>query len=246
LWRDGIDVYLSGEHPVGALPAWTGPSLKIRQNNTIARWAIGDVNGDGLDDLVTTGSPEGETVAGAEVFGMTAFFHGYRPLGKASLSWHPWKDTPSPVDLTVRIDGQPDEMKLTGDIQESFRGRWVPFQSTVTVRLTPVAGVKTVKASFRHARRPQRTEAAKASCSLTEQDVATILAYERRYGPSVVVRKKYEEGVAAYTAGRLEEARVLLREARALAPDDAAVLRALERTELAWRRRHPDGAPGTP
>jgi hypothetical protein len=51
--------------------------------------------------------------------------------------------------LELTVEGEPEEMKLSGDIHDNFRDQWIPYEQRQRISLTSSPGSKTVTALFR-------------------------------------------------------------------------------------------------
>lgn len=64
-----------------------------------------------------------------------------------------WTDAAT-VDLNIRYDhfpsDEPIEMKITGDITDSFKSHWIPYDADVTATLSAGSGEKKIFAQFRN------------------------------------------------------------------------------------------------
>ncbi|MBL8023010.1 MAG: FG-GAP repeat protein [Elusimicrobia bacterium] len=122
---------------VGPSTSWT-ESFRFFLPNRVS---VGDFNGDNKKDLVV-GALNGNTWA-------LAVLKGYRPLENPSILVSPRTPDQVVVQLTLTVDGEPAEMKLTGDLLVPIPGIWIPYQSKMDVTLTPSVGNKSITAVFR-------------------------------------------------------------------------------------------------
>ena len=161
--------------------------------------SMGDLNGDGKSDLIYT----------SETYPRLNVFYGFRPLENPRIVVQPRESNQARVHLTLSVEGEPAEMKLTGNILDPAPGVWIPFQQKVDVTLTPEVGEKTITAVF-------RTSGKRESDSIS----AEIPLALGEPGASVVTNLLREGGTARFearldTAGRLK-ASVYSREGRIL------------------------------
>lgn len=107
-------------------------------------FALGDVNGDGMDDavfhimLATTAFPTN----------YVHVFHGFRPLTRPSLTVGRSDAASRWVRLGLSVDGDPVETRLNGDVEGA--GAWRPFRAEDLAWLTPSPGAKSLSAIFRN------------------------------------------------------------------------------------------------
>ncbi|MBK8575681.1 MAG: FG-GAP repeat protein [Elusimicrobia bacterium] len=108
------------------------------------RLAMGDVNGDGLQDLLAARIMN-------SFYSPSQFliFYGFVPLLNPSVQVAENRGG-ARINLTLSCDGDPSEMRLGGHIIDDFRDQWIPFKTKHAVTLTPEPGDKTVTAVFRN------------------------------------------------------------------------------------------------
>lgn len=110
--------------------------------------AAGDVNGDGADDLLLTPGP-GWGISGDP--DRVRLLPGHRPLTHPRLTARRTSPGAARARLELAVDGDPTEMRLTGDVDDPLASGWTPFAAEAAVTLTSGAGAKTVSATFRNA-----------------------------------------------------------------------------------------------
>ena len=194
-----VDLFLSHSFPAGSALPEVAPPPDIRFTGASRGMEMGDLNGDGKSDLIyfSRMSPR------------LNVFYGYRPLENPSIVVQSREPNQARVHLTFSVEGEPAEMKLTGNILDPAPGVWIPFQQKVDVTLTPEVGEKTITAVF-------RTSGKRESDSVS----ATVPLALGEAGASVVTNLLREGGTARFevrldTAGRLK-ASVYSREGRIL------------------------------
>lgn len=116
------------------------------QTGYLKNGVFGDYNGDGYDDLIVSEVSLGETYWGA-----THVIFGFKPLRNPTLSFVSVAPETSRVSMNLAVEGDPREMRISGDIIDEFKDQWIPFQATWPVTLSPAAGTKVVSAMFRNA-----------------------------------------------------------------------------------------------
>ncbi|MBK8575000.1 MAG: FG-GAP repeat protein [Elusimicrobia bacterium] len=119
-------------------------SLVFRNILGAARAAdLGDVNGDGFDDLVL-----GELGSTGTFWALVIY--GFHPLDNPQIQFR--ERGLSPVERTVdfSVEGDPVEMRLDGNGDPSLMNRWLPFQPSLRLPLLPGTGTRTVGVIFRN------------------------------------------------------------------------------------------------
>ncbi len=76
-------------------------------------------------------------------------FYGFLPLENPSLSVVSHDPGAKRARLEFSVNGNPAEMKLTGDLDEEWAGAWIPFQSQRSVRFTSNPAPKSVTVVYR-------------------------------------------------------------------------------------------------
>ena len=153
------------------------------------RLAMGDLNGDGRDDLVAL-----RILNAAPT--QLLIFYGFVPLLNPRVEVTENKGG-ARVTVTLSVDGDPSEMRLGGDIMDAFRDQWIPFKENQAVTLTPAPGPKTLTAVFRNAQQ-RESDGAQTTVTLTPGRTGTELISNRvRPGGRAVVECPMEQ------AGRL-------------------------------------------
>ncbi|MBK8576220.1 MAG: FG-GAP repeat protein [Elusimicrobia bacterium] len=161
---------------------------------------LGDINGDGKSDLVMTASGVPDDIR---------IFYGFTPLENPSIRVADRAPDQARVHLSLSVDGDPTEMKLSGNFLDAIKDQWVPFQGDVDLTLSPSEENKTITVVFRNSLL-RESEPVSASLSLAAGSTGT----------SVVTNLLREGGTALFEI-RLEapshlKAAVYSREARLL------------------------------
>lgn len=151
--------------------------------------AMGDVNGDGRQDLVVArilnASPS-----------QFLIFYGFVPLLNPRVEAAK-SSGGARVTVDLFVDGDPSEMRLGGDILDSLRDQWIPFKSNQFVTLTPSPEEKTITAVFRNSLK-RESDVAQAKITLVPGRTGVELISNRvRPNGRAVVECPME------TAGRL-------------------------------------------
>lgn len=141
-----VSLYSSQSFPVGVPwpKSFTATSLNIvRYGFTLlpsVRIGVGDVNGDGESDLVL--SPRDDQ--------KIRVFFGFAALERPSIVLADRSPDQARIHLILGVDGQPTEMKLSGDFIDAVRDQWIPFQKDAYLTLSPAEGSKTISVIFRN------------------------------------------------------------------------------------------------
>ncbi|MBK8869994.1 MAG: VCBS repeat-containing protein [Elusimicrobia bacterium] len=155
---DGLkDIFLGRSNTIQLLPTsevvgWPSfpPTLESpwtfqSETGYIRNAAFGDFNNDGIDDLVMA-----EEAHAQEYWGAFHIIYGFIPLKAPTLQLAQRTPNTPRVNVTLAVQGNPTEMKLSGDIVDDFKDQWIPYGVSHTVTLSPAAGPKTVNAVFRN------------------------------------------------------------------------------------------------
>ena len=152
-----------------------------------------DMDRDGKDDLWMIQKP-----AGGSYQWHINLFYGFRPLKNPSIRVEDREDGSKRATLALDVDGEPAEMKLSGDIEDEDKDQWIPFAARRYIRLSQSLGGKTVTATFRIA----------AGRESQPVSVALNVAAEGTRATSVTNRIKGPDAVAEVdcrgTGGRLK------------------------------------------
>jgi hypothetical protein len=163
-----VRLFLSSQGSFSNLAAGGALSPAVTVNGAHAGIALADFDADGKRDLAALdvlGFP-GST---ASTYSNLYVFRGFHPLSRPAVRLGARADSTSRVTLDLSVDGEPREMRFTGDLLDPPPGVWVPFANRARVTLTPTSAGKNVSVVFRA--RPGRESAAVAvSLSLTPTD----------------------------------------------------------------------------
>jgi hypothetical protein len=105
------------------------------------KYDVGDINGDGRVDLVL------RPITGSN--GDVGILYGYRPLDAPSLRVG-GDSTPPRIVIDLSVEGDPSEMVVSGDFEETLNGQWIDFQPSLSITLTRTEGDKNVRVRFRN------------------------------------------------------------------------------------------------
>ncbi|MBK8574623.1 MAG: VCBS repeat-containing protein [Elusimicrobia bacterium] len=143
LWSSDI---LAGTPLPGTIEA---PSLTVFGDiETIAQ---GDMNNDGLSDLILSGGVRNVYLPGPQVYGGVFGFYGYHPLKNPTLDIVEHRPESRHATVSLGADGDPVEMYFSGDVDESVLNQWIPLQTPYRLTLSAPVGVKNVNVKFRNA-----------------------------------------------------------------------------------------------
>ncbi len=107
----------------------------------------GDMNGDGISDLMLYGrDPNFYLGSNPNTFFV---FYGYRPLKNPAMRLNARDDDSRRLRVSLQSEGEPTGMSFSGDIVD-VNNKWIPFQPSYDLALTPDQGPKTVRVKFRN------------------------------------------------------------------------------------------------
>lgn len=136
-----ISLILSHSFPTGSPLPEVFAQDSIKFTNTGDETGLGDLNGDGKSDLIYK----------SETFPLLNVFYGYRPLENPKIVVLPRGSIQVRVQMELSVDGEPTEMKVSGDITDNFKDQWIPFQPRLEVTFSSEEEAKEVTAQFRNA-----------------------------------------------------------------------------------------------
>lgn len=165
-----LNVYLSSQYADGMIP------LNSLQNPTFV-WdrpfeciKLVDVNGDGLKDLVAY-----DNVGSLPPYGAIRIMYGFRLLLNPTVTIEANPSNTSRVKLTLSVKGDPAEMKISGDIVDSFKDQWIPYRTNPEVTLTSAEESKKIRVRFRNAyHRESETAEATTALSVDRPQVSVL------------------------------------------------------------------------
>ncbi len=141
-----ISLILSHSFPVGPTLPNLFPPDSVQFTNAKNGVVFGDLNGDGKSDLIYQ----------SETFPFVNIFYGYYPLENPRIIVQAQEPNQLRVHLSLPVDGEPTEMRLSGDIADAFKDQWIPYATSVKVTLTSDVGEKSVGAQFRNSFKRER------------------------------------------------------------------------------------------
>jgi hypothetical protein len=142
-----IELYLtSGITSWPSFPAsFETPWVIQSETGYLRKAAFGDFNGDGFDDLLMAEEAHGD------YWGALHIIYGFKPLDNPMVHAKESIVRTTKVTVDLGVSGDPTEMKLSGDIVDSFKDQWIPYGTAQAVTLSPDAGLKNIEAVFRNA-----------------------------------------------------------------------------------------------
>lgn len=135
---------LSNDLPPFPTPTFSTASILV-PNILGTGWdnSLGDVNGDGFDDLVI--AEKGST---GTFWGLVLY--GHHPLDNPEIHFRERGLTPTDRHLDFTVEGDPTEMRLDGEGDPLLMNRWLPFQPSLWLSLPPGTGTRTIDVTFRN------------------------------------------------------------------------------------------------
>jgi hypothetical protein len=166
--RDHMDGWLTsdGFDPV----VLSSPSLTTDMVGQVLE--TGDVDGDGRDDLIQAVY---ETTSEGETFLRLDLLYGFRPLWRPSVRVIGRTPAGAGATLALAVEGDPVEMRLGGDIDDSRRDHWVPYRPSVTTAVSSGPGPKTITVAFRNGRGRESERAAITLSAVSPGTGLTVL-----------------------------------------------------------------------
>jgi hypothetical protein len=145
----GLDHYVYKyylEYEEGLLPTDQSFSVHTEQDSALTEVnsLLADWDGDGKLDWFIWEVPN------PRVFVQTLdVIFGFEPLKNPSIRVLDRDPGSKRAILELTVEGEPEEMKLSGDIHDNFRDQWIPYEQRQRISLTSSPGSKTVTALFR-------------------------------------------------------------------------------------------------
>ncbi len=153
---------------IESFPSSTLSSASLTVPNILgSSWgsSMGDVNGDGFEDLVVAEKGSTGTFWGLVIY-------GFHPLDNPAIHFPERGVSPTERQADFSVEGDPTEMRLDGDGDPLFMNRWIPFQRSMRLSLTPGTGSRTVGVTFRN-RFGRESSRAQDTVTLGVEGVAT-------------------------------------------------------------------------
>lgn len=156
------------------------PTFVVGSSHTIGGLFMpGDINGDGVSDLCLYGYDPDFYVG--SILNTFYIFYGFRPLNNPTLQLQPRDIDSRRVHAALHVDGNPTEMMFNGNITADLKGRWIAYQTTYDLVLTPDQGPKIVSVKFRNSfGRESRVVQQFLSLTVTETRMTVVTNRARR------------------------------------------------------------------
>lgn len=144
-----LSVFLSSDFSGFPLSSISTGSFKVTvlYGASAGVYSVGDVNHDGFSDLVMVEQPHATPYS---FLGYVRVIYGFRPLTHPQAVFRTGTAESTSVLMDLKVDGDPTEVKFSGDVAEGWGDRWVPFQSVLPVRLSSGQGSRKVRVTFRN------------------------------------------------------------------------------------------------
>lgn len=144
-----LNAFLSSDFSGFPLSSISTSSFKVTvlYGASAGVYSVGDVNHDGFSDLVMVEQPHATPHS---FLGYVRIFYGFRPLTHPQAVFRTGTAESTSVLMDLRVDGDPTEVKFSGDVAEGWGDRWVPYQSALPVRLSSGQGARKVRVTFRN------------------------------------------------------------------------------------------------
>jgi len=153
---------------IESFPSSTLSSASLTVPNILgSSWgsSMGDVNGDGFEDLMVAEKGSTGTFWGLVIY-------GFHPLDNPAIHFPERGVSPTERQADFSVEGDPTEMRLDGDGDPLFMNRWIPFQRSMRLSLSPGTGSRTVGVTFRN-RFGRESARAQDTVTLGVEGVAT-------------------------------------------------------------------------
>ncbi|MBK8869964.1 MAG: FG-GAP repeat protein [Elusimicrobia bacterium] len=147
-----VFVFLSSDYPsTGQIPPVFGTTSVTISGDTIHSSQVEDLNGDKFEDLILVGLGRNISLPGPAIYGALYCFYGFRPLKTPSLQVVNHTEDSRWATVTLGVTGDPTEMKFSGDVADSIKDQWIPYQTPYRLALSSPEGSKSLQVKFRNA-----------------------------------------------------------------------------------------------
>ncbi|MBK8574624.1 MAG: FG-GAP repeat protein [Elusimicrobia bacterium] len=151
IFYQNLGILSSDYPPTGQIPPVFGTTSVTISGDTLFSSQFGNMNGDKFEDLILTGNGINISLPGPPVYGAVYCFYGFRPLKTPTLQVVNHTEDSRWATVALSVTGDPTEMRFSGDVADSIKDQWIPYQTPYRLALNSPEGDKSVQVKFRNA-----------------------------------------------------------------------------------------------